>query len=215
MLAFISITISSGLSARVLILSYINWLNSLQWSSLEIRSVSQGSKFPVRVRFWFCLKLDGCNGSCHIKNLDSWTWAVFTTENPVFQVCKFGSYSVFEFWLYRDMINMQIVQVYPLFHLPLPDLRLDQNSLTCNRTPTNIAHRMEFLHYDSVNIGLIANLNSWGGRAANTAQSTYWSCHNTIRTQMLNWSHSCRKSWMEPQSGFNPAITPWVYVQSR
>jgi hypothetical protein len=41
---------------------------------------------------------------------------------------------------------------------------------------------------NSANIHCIAYLKVGGEREAKTAQSTYWSCHDTIRTQMLNWS---------------------------
>jgi hypothetical protein len=41
---------------------------------------------------------------------------------------------------------------------------------------------------DSANIGWIANLKEGGARAAKTAQSTYTACHDTVRTQILNWS---------------------------
>jgi len=35
------------------------------------------------------------------------------------------------------------------------------------------------------------NLTAGGGRAAKSAQGMYWSCYNTIRTQILNWSQNC------------------------
>jgi len=37
----------------------------------------------------------------------------------------------------------------------------------------------------------ITNLNSGGEIADKTGQSTYRSCHDTTRTQRLNWSSSC------------------------
>jgi hypothetical protein len=43
---------------------------------------------------------------------------------------------------------------------------------------------------------------------AETAQSAYLWCHNTIRTQILNWSQSCRNHNMEPWSGSNPSPNP-------
>jgi len=39
----------------------------------------------------------------------------------------------------------------------------------------------------------IANLKAGGERATKTAQSTFWSCCDTIRTQILNWS---KKYWL-------------------
>ena len=44
---------------------------------------------------------------------------------------------------------------------------------------------------DSLNIGRIANLEAGGERAADTAQSTYCSSHDTNRTWILKWSQSC------------------------
>jgi len=44
---------------------------------------------------------------------------------------------------------------------------------------------------DSANIGPIANLKAGGERAHKIAQFTYWSCHDTIRTQIVNWSQTC------------------------
>jgi len=51
---------------------------------------------------------------------------------------------------------------------------------------------------DSTNICRIANLKPGGERATKTAQSTYWSCCDTIRTQILNWRKNC---WLL-RSGF-------------
>jgi len=60
---------------------------------------------------------------------------------------------------------------------------------------------------DSTNIGPIAKLYPGGKRAGKTDQSTYGSCHDTIKTQLFNPSNSCRNRKMESQSGFNPAKT--------
>ena len=43
---------------------------------------------------------------------------------------------------------------------------------------------------DSTNISRIAHLKAAGERAAKTAQSTCSSCHDTIRTQLLNWGQN-------------------------
>jgi len=45
----------------------------------------------------------------------------------------------------------------------------------------------------STNISRIANLNAGGETAAKAEQFTYWPCHDTIKTQLLNLSQSCRK----------------------
>jgi len=72
--------------------------------------VSNGSKFPGRFRVWLRPKQDNCNGSCHMENPDRSKWGSFTTKNCTFQVHNFASNYVFEYWLYRDMISIQILQ---------------------------------------------------------------------------------------------------------
>jgi len=42
-----------------------------------------------------------------------------------------------------------------------------------------------------MNICQIANQKAGGEKGAKTAQSTYLSCHDTIRTQILIWSSNC------------------------
>jgi len=56
-----------------------------------------------------------------------------------------------------------------------------------------LAATLALNHSYSTNIGRIAILNAGGERAAKTAQSTYWSCHDSIRTQILNWSQRSAK----------------------
>jgi hypothetical protein len=51
---------------------------------------------------------------------------------------------------------------------------------------------------DSTDTCWIANMKAGGERATKTAQSTYWSCCDTIRTQILN----CRKKCWLLRSGF-------------
>ena len=103
------------------------------------------------------------------------------------------------------------MQFWPLFDLPLLDLCFDQYLLSRNRKPANFPYNLALFHSDSTNIGLIANLKAAGERAAKTAQAMYWSCHDTIRTQKLNCSQSCK---MEPQSGSNLAKNRRFYVRS-
>jgi len=45
--------------------------------------------------------------------------------------------SVFEIWLYREMISTQIVQFSPPFHLPISDTWADHYSLSRYQKPTN------------------------------------------------------------------------------
>ena len=54
-----------------------------------------------------------------------------------------------------------------------------------------------------MNISRIANLKA-GGEWVSTAQSTYWSCHDTIRTQLLNWSEICRNRKFGTAVRFQP-----------
>jgi len=61
------------------------------------------------------------------------------------------------------------------------------------RQPKKHATNPVLFHTDSITIGHIANLSVGRQRAANSAQSTYWSCHNTTRTQKLNCNHSMTK----------------------
>jgi len=80
--------------------------------------------------------------------------------------------------------------------------------------PAIFAYNWPLFHSHSTNISRIANLNPGGERAHRTAQSAYSSCHDMIRTQILNWRQSCRNRNMELQSRFNPAKKPRVYVRS-
>jgi len=89
------------------------------------------------------------------------------------------------------MINTYIVQFYPLFHLPLADLLSNRYSFGRYRKPMKFGWNIALFRHDSRNIGRIANVKLGCERAAKTAQSTYWSCHNTIRTQILN----CSSTW--------------------
>jgi len=61
-----------------------------------------------------------------------------------------------------------------------------------------------------MNISRIANTNPAGKTAAKTAQSTYQSCYNTIGTQILNWSQSCRNCILRTAVQFQPGQTPTV-----
>jgi len=62
-----------------------------------------------------------------------------------------------------------------------------------------------FFHSHSTNISRIANRNARGERAARTAQFTYWSYHDMIRTQISSLSQRFRNHKMEPRSGSNPS----------
>jgi len=80
----------------------------------------------------------------------------------------------------------------------------DQYELSCYRKPANFASNLPLFHSNWMNISLIANLNVCGERAPNTAHSTYCSCYHTIRTQILNWSQSCRNSEVKTAVQYEP-----------
>ena len=69
---------------------------------------------------------------------------------------------------------------------------------------------MALFHSNSANIGLIANRKAGGERAHISAQSTYWTCHDTIRTQILNWSQMCRNRIVWTAVRFEPGQKPTV-----
>jgi len=51
------------------------------------------------------------------------------------------------------------------------------------------------------NISPISILKVWGEVSAYTAQSTYTSCYDLIRTQILNWSQKCSSRKLDLRSG--------------
>jgi len=69
---------------------------------------------------------------------------------------------------------------------------------------------------DSTDTCQIADLKAGGERATKTAQSTYWSCCDMIRTQILNWSKKC---WLL-RSGFwvetccNSSVPGWNWTRN-
>jgi len=91
-----------------------------------------------------------------------------------------------------------MVQCEVLFHFPRSDLGSDWFWLMGSGMRDNFEQNSRVFDCDSVNIGRIAYLKFGGGRAANTAQSTYWTCYNTVRTQIRN----CREKSVLAMSGF-------------
>jgi hypothetical protein len=67
---------------------------------------------------------------------------------------------------------------------------------------------------DSTNIGPIANLNAGGERAGNTGQSRSRTCHDTIRTQIINWSEAWRNFKAGTAGRVQPGQKARVYVWS-
>jgi len=68
----------------------------------------------------------------------------------------------------------------------------DQYSLSRYPKPANFSYNLPFFHSHSPNISRITERKVGGERAARTAQFTYWSCYNTMLTQILNWKQMCR-----------------------
>ena len=64
------------------------------------------------------------------------------------------------------MISMQIVQFWPLFHLPLSDLRLDQYSSNRGEITSLFGQYSRVFNSDSTNISPTANLRAEGERGA-------------------------------------------------
>ena len=81
--------------------------------------------------------------------------------------------------------------------------------------PAKFAWKSPSFHSHLMNISPIANLNVGGERGANTAQCTYWSCHDTIRTHILNWSQSCRNRILGTAVRFQPGQIPAVLCPGR
>jgi len=96
------------------------------------------------------------------------------------------------------------VQFEPLFHLPISDLWSDQYSLSGYRKPGNFGWKLPLFHSHSRNISWIANLKAGDDRATRTAQSTFWSYPDTISTEILNWSESCRNRKYETTVQVHP-----------
>jgi len=94
-------------------------------------------------------------------------------------------------------------------------MRCDQYALNRYRKPTNFAWHLPSLYRYSTNTSQIANVKAGGERAANCAQSTYWSCYNTIRTQILNWNQSCTNCNIRTAVQIQPTQKPTVLCQVR
>jgi len=126
----------------------------------------------------------------------TWTNAVLAGVEPprgsilwfLPQWLNFGPKWVSQFTSYRAMINMETLQYYALFHLPLLVLWSDQYCFDHCEIRPNMKPKSRVFDRESTNIGLITFLKGGCESAHRTAQFTYWSCHDTIWTQILNWS---------------------------
>jgi len=93
-------------------------------------------------------------------------------------------------------------------------LRSNQYSWSHYRKPATFAYNWPSFPSHSTNISQITNPNAGGERASRTARSAFSSCHDTIRTPILNLRPSCRNRNMEPRSRFNLVKKPRFYVWS-
>ena len=107
------------------------------------------------------------------------------------------------------------MQFEALFHLPLSDMQYHQYSLGCYPKPTNFAWYLPSFHSHSMKISRIAKLKAGSQTTPKTAHSTYWSCHDTIRTQIHNWSQSCRSRKVGTAERFQPGQIPTVLCPVR
>jgi hypothetical protein len=105
---------------------------------------------------------------------------------------------------------MWIVQFCGLFHLQLSELRSDQYSLSRDRKPANFTWNLALFHSDSMNIDRITNTKAGGERVHKPEQFTFWPCHDTIRTQILNGSERCRNRIVWTVVRFQPSQKPAV-----
>ena len=108
------------------------------------------------------------------------------------------------------------MQFLSLFHLPLSDLRYNKYSLGRDRKPAKFTWSLPLFNNHSTNISRIAHSNSGGESAAKPDQSTYWPSYDAIRTQILDWSQSCRNrivgTAVRSQLGQKPTVLCLVRV---
>jgi len=68
------------------------------------------------------------------------------------------------------MINMQILQFYALFPLPLSDLQSNDSFLDCREKRPYMKQKLRVFNRDSTNMDVIAYLNVGGESVHKTAQ---------------------------------------------
>lgn len=102
-----------------------------------------------------------------------------------------------------------------MWYLPPSDLQSDRYLFSRYWTAATFAWITALFDSNSNTVGQIAKLTAAGDRAAKTAQSTFWSCHDPIGTMILKLSESWTNHNMEPWSLFNPAKKLPHYVLSR
>jgi hypothetical protein len=94
-------------------------------------------------------------------------------------------------------------------------MRYAQYWLSRDRKPSNFARNWPCFDSHTTKTSRIANLKAGSERAPKTAQSRYWTCYNTIRTQILNWSQSSRNRNVGTAVRFQPGQKPMVLCPVR
>jgi len=212
---------------RVEVIAYMFGLpsNSSRYAILSVLAMIRNSRFSSGSGSH--LELDHCDRFYHTT---LWTFAigpVFTPKTRHFNLTTLAPNST---WVLIVLWHVQYVDFAGLavLYSPRSDLRSDQYWLSLHLQPANFASNLALFDSDSTNIVFIANMNAEGERAAKTAQSTYWSCHDIIRTQKLNcsqstakvvgtvkWNHSPVPTWPKTQRfmsslGTNQAIVTQI-----
>jgi len=98
-----------------------------------------------------------------------------------------------------------------LLHCPRKALGSAWVSLSGCEIWANTDHNSRDVDGDPVNIRCIPYLSAGGESASKTAQSTYWSFHNTIRTQILNLCDNLCLQCPGFQVGPGPNSTVWGF----
>lgn len=175
---------------------YYHWIKNQQTDKQQEQchwgSFSNRSKFPVRFRVW---TVATC---CTTTKTRTITIGLIHHQQQVFPTSQRQLQSgirVQTIWWDARYIDSPIFSAFPppVFRFAIWPLLIQSLSKTCE-------FRINVLltHSDSTNSGPITNLNAGGLRVGKTWQSTYRWYHNTIRTQILNWSQSWRNHQIEP-----------------
>ena len=100
--------------------------NDLSIHLFDMYSVSNVSNMLEWLRVRVGTGIESLQWHLPLQTPDRCNWAGFTTKHQPFQPHNVGSNSVFEFVSYRDMLNTQNVQFWPLMHKPLSDVPYDK-----------------------------------------------------------------------------------------
>ena len=160
--------------------------------------LATGAGKPPPVRFlagglvWFCSR-PGQKRNPHylggvVTRGRTALWFDFTVRTTLAHL-----WPQLSFWVLIVLWHDQFANCAALCALSPPAFRYVIQPIFLNRCVISPYrnHKLRVFDRDSTNIGRILYLTAGGERAHNTAQLMYWSCHDTIRTQILNWSQTC------------------------